>query len=190
MGIFLRSWGSGSAGRFRRRETPFSGSAPHALKLSLCEHLSGIGTDKCHAEAEPGATLSLRGAPVPRPAGTEVRARIVPASTPENSIGRCGWPPGIDAARKSWCVAVAAPLPDVAEHVVQPPGVAAVAADGCRFPQERPLGSTVVRTRTVEVRLGVSQAVAERRGGICPGAAGIFPLGLGGQINGQGFALC
>ncbi len=85
VGIFLRSWGSGSAGRFQRRETPFSGSAPHALNLSLCKHLSGIGTDKCYAEAEPGATLSLRVAPVPRPAGTEARAGIVPASTPENS---------------------------------------------------------------------------------------------------------
>ena len=105
---------------FGAGKPPFSGSVPHALKLSFCEHLSGIGTDKCDAEAEPGATLSLRGDPVPRPAGTEVRARIVPASTPENSIGRCGWPPGIDAARKSWCVAVAAPLPDVAEHVVHP----------------------------------------------------------------------
>src|SRR5208337_868046 len=126
--------------------------------------------------------LSLRRAPVPRSAGTEARAKIVPASTPENSLGRCGWPEGIDAARKFRRVAVAAPLPDVAEHVVQPPGVAAVAADGCRFPQERPLGSTVVRTRTVEVRLGASQAVAERRGGICPGAAGT------GALFGVGFS--
>ena len=186
-------WGVGDPARrvaLGAGKLPFSGSAPRALKLSLCEHLSGIGTDKHHAEAEPGTTLSLRGAPVPQSAGTEARAGIVPASTPENSIGHCGWPPGIDVARKSWCGAVAAPLPDVAEHVVQPQGVAVVAADGCRFPQERPLGSTVARTPTVEVRLGTSQAVAERRGGICPGAAGIFPLGLGGQINGQGFALC
>src|SRR5271157_4784504 len=109
--------------------------------LLISEHLSGIGTDKRHAEAEPGATLSLRGAPVPRAAGTEARARIVPASTPENSIGHCGWPPGIDAARKSWCVAVAAPLPDVAEHVVQPPAVATVAADGrVSFPARTALG--------------------------------------------------
>ena len=155
MGNFLKSCGSGSAGRFLRREPPpLFGSAPHALTLSPCEHLSWIGTDKCDAEAEPGATLSLRGFPAPRPAGTEVRARIAPASTPENSIGRCAWPPGIRRRPQVLVRSRRGTTPRRCRGMsCSPPGVAAVAADRCRFPQALPVTTeTFQRPSTFRTR--------------------------------------
>src|SRR5262245_15928573 len=77
-------------------------------------------------------------------------------------------------------VPVAAPLVDVAVHVVQAPGVGRVAAHLRRLPGRRPrLGSVV--WLSLEVRLVAAEFVAERGGRCCPGPAGVLPLRLGGQ---------
>src|SRR5262249_4617098 len=87
---------------------------------------------------------------------------------------------GVDAAGEPGVIPVAAPLEGVAVHVVQAPGVGRVAADLGRAPQRWPRLGAVIRL-PFEVRLLAAELVAERGGGRRAGAAGVFPLRLGGQ---------
>src|SRR5262249_43664336 len=111
---------------------------------------SEIGVDKRHAEPEVRAALVLGRSVVPRTAGQQPRTPVVPASTPEDPFRRRRWPLGIDPARELACVAVTTPFPDVAEHVVQTPGVSAVTANRSCLAQIRPLGCPVVRMGAIE----------------------------------------
>src|SRR5207302_8755934 len=77
-------------------------------------------------------------------------------------------------------VPVAAPLPDVAVHVIQAPGVGLVGADAGRPPQVRPPGGAAVGVVAVEVGLGGAEggAAVKRLGRRGPAPAGVFPLRL------------
>src|SRR5581483_10273601 len=68
-------------------------------------------------------------------------------------------------------VAVGTPLPDVAVHVIQPPGIGSIGADA---------GRSIV-SRPGDPRLLPGQVVAGAICGLGAGSAGIFPLGLGRQ---------
>ena len=63
---------------------------------------------------------------------------------------------------------------------MQPPGVGRIAADLGGPIEGRPFLGAVVWL-ALDIRLLAAQFVAERRGGLRPRAAGVFPLRLGRQ---------
>src|SRR5437773_11668590 len=75
---------------------------------------------------------------------------------------------------------VAAPLEDVAVHVVQSPRVGWVTSDFCGPTERRPRLGSVIRL-AFKVRLLAAELVAKRGGGRRPGSAGVFPLRFRGQ---------
>src|SRR6266404_8921584 len=77
-------------------------------------------------------------------------------------------------------VPVAAPLEDVAVHVVQAPVVGGVTANFCG-PTERGTRLSSVIRLPLEVRLRAAELVAKCSGGCCPRSARVFPLRFGGQ---------
>src|SRR5208283_4266353 len=90
-------------------------------------------------------------------------------------------------------IPVPAPLPDITMHIMQAPGVGAIAADGCRIDEPiarrdsvLPIGILFPGRRIRDVPdlgqgLRVVAAEIPRR---CTGTASIFPLGLGGKTVG------
>src|SRR5262245_44667394 len=78
-------------------------------------------------------------------------------------------------------VAVGAPLPDVAVHVMKPPDVGGVGADRGGVADGGPELDRAVRVAAVEVGLVRRQRRAEGEGRGGAGAAGVLPLGLGRQ---------
>src|SRR5262249_19175918 len=87
----------------------------------------------------------------------------------------------VGAARQPGVVPVAAPLDDVALHVVEAPRVGRVAADLGVPLQGRTFLGAVIRLVALEIRLFTADFVAGVGGrrGACP--AGVLPLRLGGQ---------
>src|SRR5207253_5841962 len=78
---------------------------------------------------------------------------------------------GIDAAGQLRMAPVAAPLEDVAVHVVQPPGVGGIAADFGGPAKRGPRFGPVVRL-PLEVRLFAVELIAKGSGRRRPGSAG------------------
>ena len=77
---------------------------------------------------------------------------------------------------------VATPFEGVAVHVVQAPGIGGIAADFGGAAEGRSGFGAIVRL-AFEVRLFAAEFVAERSGGGGAGAAGVFPLGFGGEAE-------
>src|SRR5262245_18112644 len=85
---------------------------------------------------------------------------------------------GIRSAGKLRVVPVAAPLERVAVHVVKPPSIGRIFADLGSLAERWSWLAAVVGL-PFEVGLMAAEAVAERRRGRRPSAAGIFPLRFG-----------
>src|SRR5262249_13633538 len=118
--------------------------------------------------------------------GAEVPARVAPrpaARTPELALVRSLRVLFRTAGGVPVVQPVAAPLPDVAVHVVQPPGVGSVGADGRRAAEIRALGRVAVGLVAEKVGVVGRQVLpaVKRQGNERTGAAGIFPLRLGRQ---------
>src|SRR5206468_6285084 len=77
-------------------------------------------------------------------------------------------------------VPVAAPLEDVAVHIVQSPCVSGVTADFCGPTERRPRLGSIVRL-PFKVRLLAAELVAKCGGRGRPGSTGVFPLRFGRQ---------
>ena len=77
---------------------------------------------------------------------------------------------------------VATPFEGVAVHVVQAPGIGGIAADFGGAAEGWSGFGAVVRL-AFEVRLLAAEFVAKGGGGDGAGAAGVFPLGLGGEAE-------
>src|SRR5262245_25509016 len=116
------------------------------------------------------------GAAVPADTCPRTASQDRAVGIPTRSAGRSGaW---VD--RRQLLVAgamgVAAPLPDVAVHIVQTPGVGRIRTDDTGPLQVWSRLDRVVGTFAVAVGLGAVQHRAEVKRRARPGAAGIFPL--------------
>src|ERR1700732_1691660 len=78
-------------------------------------------------------------------------------------------------------IPVLAPLPDVAVHVEQAPGIRCVAAGWRRPAQEGPSRHSRQRVAAIVVGLTGGEVRTGREGPRGAGPAGVLPLGLGGQ---------
>jgi hypothetical protein len=135
------------------------------------------GPDEGHPEAQTGAAVAdLSPGPCRRQAKG---SRVMPAPAPVDPPRGRRFFQRVRAPAGRCREAVAAPLRDVAVHVVQAPAVRGVPADRRRLAAIRPGGRAVVGLRTVEVGLLAAQPISEGRGRRGPGAAGELPLRLG-----------
>src|SRR5262249_10912715 len=108
---------------------------------------------------------------------------VVPAAAPEDPVRALLRTRGVAyLPRRILPVPVAAPLPDVAVHVVQPQRIRRVRADSTRLFQVRALGRAAIRIIAVEIGLtgGRRRAVADTEGSgrRAPSPTGILPLRL------------
>src|SRR5579864_9403404 len=79
-------------------------------------------------------------------------------------------------------VAIQAPFPHIAMHVVQTPRIAWVAPHGRGALEVRPLRGSIVGIVSVEVRVAAPEPITKGRGRCGAGPAGVFPSRLGWQL--------
>src|SRR5262249_37514251 len=116
--------------------------------------------------------------------GPAAPGEIIPAAAPDHPQRPAGG--ALRVARRALLVIalgipVVAPLPDVAVHVIQAPGVRRERAHGAGPLQVRAPDRRAVWFGPVEVGLLAGEGVAVVEGRFRAGAAGIFPLRLARQ---------
>src|SRR5262249_10439875 len=173
----------GACGKHTLKDSLFSFSLSLVFSVSLCLCGSIFPPGEVHDHAEAVVVAAVVGVLAVAVGGAAGVAAGVPAPAAQHAH---------PAARGAFRVAVqtaavvvllepiAAPLPDVAVHVVQAEGVGLVRADGGRAGEIRTVAGAV-GVIAVEVRGEGAEAVAVVEGGRRPGAAGVLPLGLGRQ---------
>src|SRR5262249_33694335 len=115
---------------------------------------------------------------------TAVPGVEAPATAPGDPIrGRTRRDVRINTARQLLLISVPTPLPHIAMHIAQAPGVRLIARHRRRLPQKGTLGRAAVGVVAVEIRLRVAQAFPKGEHPLAPGPARILPLGLRRQPN-------
>src|SRR5262249_42841017 len=109
-----------------------------------------------------------------------------PRPAAEDPLGADGSAPGVLDRGYAFAVllrVVLTPLPDVAVHVVESPGVGLVTADDAGAFEVGAAHRGAIGLGAVKVGLGAGQRLAYAERGVLlgAGAGSVFPLGLGGQ---------